>query len=116
MEKKSYIRYDLAGYPFNGKYPPSIDRRKGNLYHGYKTPREECLFYDFAVQGYDLMISYHGVEYYFMVDEDCVWLSDEKFTAMLQRFESGNDVLEKFMIEGKPLIQLIEDLDECEPM
>lgn len=29
-------------------------------YHGYDTPAQECLFYDFAVLGYDLMIKYHG--------------------------------------------------------
>lgn len=116
MRKESYIVYDLFGYPFNGKYPPNGDGKNGNLYHGYKTPVEECLFYDFAVQGYDLMVSYHGSKYYFMVDEDCVWLSDERFTAMLQRFESGNDALENFLIEGKPLIQLIGELDECEAM
>lgn len=116
MAKNSYIRYDLAGYPFNGKYPPRDGDKNGNLYHGYRNPKEECLFYDFAVLGYDLMFSYHGKEYYFMVDEDCVWLSDENFTAMTQRFDSGNDVLENFMIEGTPLIQLINQLDECEPM
>lgn len=42
-------------------------------------------FYDFAVQGYDLKIKYKGQSYYFMVDIDCVWLSDESFTAMDQK-------------------------------
>lgn len=43
------------------------------------------VFYDFAVQGYDLKIKYKGQSYYFMVDIDCVWLSDESFTAMDQK-------------------------------
>lgn len=45
-------QYDMADYPFNAKFPPK-NRRNGDLYHGYDTTAEECLFYDFAVQGYD---------------------------------------------------------------
>lgn len=113
---KSYILYDFAGYPFNGKYPPKGTPKNGNLYHGYETPAQECLFYDFAVLGYDLMVKYHGKSYYFMVDDDCVWLSDSNFCAMSQKFKNGNDVLEHFMIEGKPLISIVDDLEEYEPM
>lgn len=50
----------MADYPFNAKFPPK-NRRNGDLYHGYDTTAEECLFYDFAVQGYDLKISYNNV-------------------------------------------------------
>ena len=73
MTKDSYIRTDIRSYDFNGKFPPNDSN---SLYHGYKTPAEECLFYDFAEQGFDLMIRYKGRSYYFMVGEDCVWLSD----------------------------------------
>ena len=31
-----------------------------------------------------------------------------------QRFDSGNDVLELFQISGKPLIDLINELEEVE--
>lgn len=105
------ILYDLAGYPYNGKYPP----RGNSNYHGYDTPKQECLFYDFAVLGYDLMITYRGVSYYFMVDNDGVWLSDEQFSAKNKRFENGNDVLESFSIEGRKLIDIIDELDYAEP-
>ena len=111
MVNDSYIRFDLAGYPFNGKYPPK-EHNKGNLYHGYDNPAQECLFYDFAVMGYDLMVKYQGETYYFMVDEDCVWLSDEQFAAQIQRFSNPNEVLETFVISGKPLIFLVDDLEE----
>lgn len=114
MFKDKYIRKDLAGYAFNGKFPPNDSQN--NMYHGYRTPAQECLFYDFAVLGYDLKIRYHDKAYYFMVDDDCVWLSDEKFTAMIRRFSNGNDVLENFKIDGKPLWQLADELDEYEPM
>lgn len=115
MIKASYILYDLAGYPYNGKYPPKCKNDKEQLYHGYEKPVQECLFYDFAVLGYDLKIVYRGQDYYFMVDEDCIWLSDSKFCAQFQRFEHGNDVLENFKIDGVPLIELMEQLDEFEP-
>ena len=113
MIKDSYIRTDICGYAFNGKFPPN-DRN--SLYHGYRTPAEECLFYDFAVQGYDLMIRYKGQSYYFMVDEACVWLSDENFTATIKKFANGNDVLENFCIEDVPLYKLVDKLDDYEPM
>ncbi len=113
MIKDPYIRTDFYGYAFNGKFPPD---NSGSLYHGYKTPAEECLFYDFAVQGYDLMIRYKGQPYYFMVDTDCVWLSDGNFTATIKKFANGNDVLENFCIEGIPLYKLVDKLDEYEPM
>ncbi len=112
----SYIFNDLAGYPFNGKYPPKGNAKNGNMYHGYDTPAQECLFYDFAVLGYDLMIKYLGHSYYFMVDEDCVWLSDSNFCAMTQKFKNGNDVLEHFTIDGKPLASIVDDLDAYEAM
>ena len=114
--KDSYILNDLAGYPLNGKYPPKGNAKNGNMYHGYDTPAQECLFYDFAVLGYDLMIKYQGQHYYFMVDEDCVWLSDSTFCAMTQMFKNGNDVLENFFIKGKPLASLVDELDNYEAM
>lgn len=114
--KDSYILNDLAGYPFNGKYPPKGNAKNGNMYHGYDTPAQECLFYDFAVLGYDLIIKHQGQYYYFMVDEDCVWLSDSTFCATTQMFKNGNDVLEHFFIEDKPLASLVDELDNYEAM
>ncbi len=110
----SYILNDLAGYPYNGKYPPKGNVKNGNMYHGYDTPVQECLFYDFAVLGYDLKIKYHNLYYYFMVDDDCVWLSDSSFCAMRQKFKNGNDVLKHFLIDGKALVNIIDKLDEYE--
>ena len=50
MAREDYVKKDLAGYPFNSKYPPDVSDHD-NLYHGYKSDVEETLFYDFAVQG-----------------------------------------------------------------
>ncbi len=103
----------MSTFPHNEVFLPDSN---DSLHNGYKTPAQECLFFDFAVQGYDLMIKYKGQSYYFMVDTDCVWLSDENFTATIQKFANGNDVLEHFCIEGTPLCKLVDKLDEYEPM
>lgn len=39
MTAYDYIKDDLAGYPFNAKYPPNYERY-GGLYHGYKNNSE----------------------------------------------------------------------------
>ena len=69
MGTYDYIKDDLAGYPYNSKYPPNYEQN-GGLYHGYKNNSEETFFYDFAVQRYDLRFSYKGVEYYFLSEQD----------------------------------------------
>lgn len=112
MIKDTSITLDLSGYPFNSKYPP---RGNKSQYHGYDNANQECVFYDFAVMGYDLKITYQGKSYYFMVDEDCVWLSDEIFSAQLQRFANGNDVIENFLIGDQKLLDIIDSLDYSEP-
>ena len=53
MTHEDYVKKDLAGYWYNSKYPPNY-KVNGSLYHGYKNGVEETLFYDFAVQRYDL--------------------------------------------------------------
>jgi hypothetical protein len=113
MAKADYVMKDLAGYLFNGKYMPDYSHN-GSLYHGYKNSIEETLFYDFAVQGYDLAFSYKGNRYYFMSDPEYVALSDEHFTQEYQRFENGNAALEQFKIDGKSIIELIDSLEDVE--
>ena len=114
MAKSDYVMTDLMGYPYNGKYPPKGDKR--GIYHGYASDAEETLFYDFAVQGYDLTFVYKGQRYYFLSDKDHVALCDERYTEEYQVFPDGNTALEQFKIEGKSLLELIDQLDEVEPV
>lgn len=51
-----------------------------------------------------------------MVDTDCVWLSDETFTATIHKFANGNEALLNFCINDIPLYKLVDDLEEFEPM
>lgn len=108
-----YIRHDLAGYPFNYKYPPTENVNSG-IYHGYRNNTEETFFYDFAVQRYDLRFSFNGKEYYFLSSEDYAAQCDETFTNEIFRYVDGNDVLERFTIDGKRLLDLIPNITDVE--
>lgn len=110
-----YRKKDLAGYPYNAKYPPNYERN-GGLYHGYKNNSEETFYYDFAVQRYDLRFSYDGKEYYFLSEQNYAAQCDEHFTNEIRRFKDGNAVLEEFEIDGKRLIDLIPFIEDCEPI
>lgn len=115
MSRKDYVKIDLAGYPFNWKYPPNYEIN-GTMYHGYKDAVEETFFYDFAVQGYDLRFLYQDKWYFFMSDDEYVALTDDNFTYEYQRFEDGNAVLEQFCINGIRLLDILHDIDYCEPV
>ena len=112
MAKADYVMTDLLGYPYNGKYPPKGD--KHGIYHGYSSDVEETLFYDFAVQRYDLGFTHKGKRYYFLSESDHVALSDEHFTEEYQCFDDGHSALEQFLIDGKSIIELIDQLEDVE--
>ena len=109
------IEKDLFGYPFNAKYPPCPEKY-GNRYHGYATDARETLFYNFAVQGYDLRFRYHGKWYYFMSEADHVARCDEAFWNEYERFPSANAMIEQFEIDGKKLLDIIDELEDVEAM
>ena len=108
------IGYDMLGYPYNKKYPSNVELY-GRNYNGYSSPYRESLFYDFAVLHYDLEFSYHGKPYYCLSEYDHVALCDSNFREEYQRFDNANVFIETFEIEGKRLIEIIDDLDYVEP-
>ena len=110
-----YIKDDLLGYPFNSKYPPNYDRF-GHTYHGYRNGVEEVFFYEFAVQRYDLYFAYNGKEYYFVSETEYTAQCAQPFNNIIKMFKDGNDVLEKFEIDGMKLIDLIPLIKDCEAM
>lgn len=109
------VGIDLMGYPFNKKYPPNA-RLYGWDYHGYKSEVYETFFYDFAVQGYDLEFNYNGKKYYVLSEPDHVAVCDSNFTKEYQVFKNGNDLIENWIIEGKRLIDIIDECKDVEPM
>ena len=107
---------DLMGYPYNMKYPPMISKY-GDQYLGYPNWNQEVFFYEFAVQGYDVTFVYHGVKYFLMADseyyctcEDMHFMPSEKSLY----FKNGNELIEQLEIEGKKLIEIMDELEEVE--
>ncbi len=80
-----------------------------------KNNAEDVLFYDFAVQFYDVSFKYNGKSYYLLTDEDHVAVSDEHFTKEYETFSNANELIERFRIDGKPLLTLIDQLEDVEP-
>ena len=113
--KDAVVGYDLAGYPYNKKYPPCV-AKYGDKYEGYKSLNEQILFYEFAVQNYDLHFRYKGRDYHFVTGKDHVALCDDHYTEEYQLFPDANTMIEQFEIDGKKLIDIIEELEEVEPM
>ena len=109
----NYIKRDLLGYPYNGKYPPDLSNTTGEN-HGYRTYNEESFFYEFAVQSYELSFRYNGKYYYIEPSSDGSFVTGKDFHERYQRFEDPNDLLEHFLIDGVPLIRLINEVDDIE--
>ena len=51
------------------------------------------LFYDFAVQSYDLEFSYNSKMYYALSDPDHVAVCDEHFSEVFLTFKNGNELI-----------------------
>lgn len=109
------IGFNLFGHPYNKKYPPD-EKKHGTEFYGYQSPYAAVLFYDFAVQHYDLEFSYRIKTYYCVSEPDHVALCDKNFSIHYQRFDNANVFIETFEIEGHKLIDIIDDLDYAEPM
>lgn len=115
MTNKDYAVKDLAGYWYNAKYPPNYEKN-GRLHNGYKNGVEEALFFYFALMGYDLYFTFQGKPYHFLSEPDYVAYCDEHYTDEYLRFPDGNTALEQFSIDDRPLIELIDELENVEPI
>ena len=109
-----YLKKDLAGFYFNSKYPPNV-KINGTHYGGYRNNAEEVLFYNFAVQGYDVSFTYKGQRYYLVFSQDHVATCDSKFTEEFEVFANANELIEKYQIDGKTLLELMDELEDVEP-
>lgn len=113
-DPRDYVGYDLFGYPFNKKYPPNKGKY-GQSFDGYPYKALGVLLYDFAVNGYDVELSYKGKTYYFMdVGEGVV--TDSQFTERKDVFDSPMSLVENFKIDGKTLLELAPEIEDIEPV
>lgn len=108
-----YIGKDLLGFRYNTEYPPNRDRY-GITYGGYATNARNVLFYDFAVQGYDVEFKYKDKTYHLLYDSDHAALTDENYTKEFQVFKDPMDLIKNLEIDGHKLIDIIDDLEDVE--
>ena len=111
---RNFASEPLFGCPYNKKYPPN--KTLFPTYGGYETPEEEAFFYDFAVQGYDIKFEYLGEKYYCLYEPDHVALCDSHFTKEYQVFHDGNELIENLIIQSTPLISILHNLENVEPV
>lgn len=112
--RKSYIGYDDNGYPYNCKYSPNKEKY-GDLFEGYKNKAEGVLFYDFGVQNYDVSFKYKGKDYFLLTEPDHVAVCDDHFTEEYEVYTDAMDLIENFKIDGRPLIDLMDEIEEIDP-
>lgn len=113
MRERKFIIEDENGFPINGKYPPN-KKKYGNGYDGYRTLAEEVLFYDFGVMCYDVVFKYKGKEYYLLTASDHAAVCDENFTKEYETFSDEMELIEHFKIDGKPLVEIIDEIEEID--
>lgn len=113
-DPREWVGYDLCGYPFNKKYPPN-KKLYGQAFEGYPNKALGVLLYDFAVQGYDVELSYKGKTYYFMDAGEGV-VTDSHFREQKEVFDSPMALVENFKIDGKTLLELAPEMEDIEPI
>jgi hypothetical protein len=104
-----YVGLDLFGYEYNRKYPPNADKF-GNNYGGYATPNQEVFFYDYCIQQYGIVFSYDEVLYEAEFTDEGPILTNKTANEVQGPFDSAVQLLEEAKINGKKMIDIIDEL------
>ena len=64
---------------------------------------------------YDVRFKYHGNMYFLMYTPEYAALCDEKFTNEIEIFATPNDLIKNLEIEGRKLLDIIDEIEEIEP-
>ena len=110
-----YVARDLFDNPYNSEFPPNREEY-GNHHSGYKNANREVLFYDFAIVHYDVTFEYAGKKYYLLIEPTHAALCDENFTEEFEVFSDPNTLIKELIIDGHRLIEIIDDLENVEPV
>lgn len=113
MDDYDYIGKDLGGFAYNTKYPPTAPCANAPFL-GYSNWNREVLFFEFAVQGYDVSFNFEGETYYLIYDEDGAGRCRVPFHDIIEKFESPNALIEQMDVGGKKLIDVIDLLEDVE--
>jgi len=109
-----YIGINSMGYRYNAIYPPD-EKIYGTSYEGYPNAARQVLLYDFAVQGYDVEFKYHNKVYHLLYEPDHVALCDDKYNEEYETFPNPLELIENLKIEGRTLIDIIDELEDVTP-
>lgn len=105
---------NFAGYYENWLYPPSPERY-GSEHGGYRTNNQEVMFHLFAVQRYDVSFSYKGQQYFFRHDGDeGASVTDAEFNRVIVSYSSANVLLQQYLIDGSPVVKIVDELQDVE--
>lgn len=106
--RDEYIKQDSFGRWINTEFPPdSLSQYPNNS--GYKNANAEMLFYQFAVQYYDLRICYGGQHFLAIVDDDGAYIADAHYNRISDIYPTANDLIKNATFPGgKRLFELVQ--------
>ncbi len=110
-----YIGKNGCGHRYNALCSPD-ERWYGTSYGGYLNNARQVLFYDFAVQGYDVEFKLHGESFHLLYEPDHAALCDAGYSTEYETFANPMDLIENLKIAGLRLIDIIDELEDVEPM
>ena len=109
--RKEYCVQDEKGRWINTEFPPDSFVKYSD-YSGYQTSNREYLFYQFAVQYYDVLIEYKGNRYILVADDDGCSVTNEIWDDLSPEFLTANDLIKDFRFpDGKGLLDIVDNQD-----
>lgn len=107
-DRDEYTKQDELGRWINTEFPPeNFNKYPHNA--GYRTANREMLFYQFAVQYYDMRISYQGQGIILYADDVCC-VTDMEHNNISDEYPTANDLIKNFKFpDGKTLIDVVDD-------
>lgn len=109
-----YIEKNQMGIRFNAACPPN-EQKYGVTYGGYPNNARQVLFYDFAVQGYDVEFKYDGEVYHLLYEPDHSALCDAQYSTEIESFSDPMELINNLRIKEHRLIEIIDNLEDVEP-
>lgn len=109
-----YIAVDGNGHGYNAAMPPDT-KKYGTTYGGYRNNAETVLYYDFAVQGYDVSMTYNHKRFHLLYEPDHAALCDRNFSTEYETFPDPMTLIKELRLCGRKLIDIIDDLEDVEP-
>ena len=99
---------------YEDEFPPK--REMTDKYYGYDTWNECMLFHEFAVVRNDMWFLYKGEKYVFNIDVDEVIWVNEKANTVIAEWNSAVVFIKGFKLDGKPLYEMVNELDDIDWM